>query len=202
MVFAQAAVIVKRRTILIAGTIAAAALLSAALPVSRVLIWNATASVPTGLYHVRGTASLHVGERVAIDPPPHFQRILAARGYLPVGMPLLKEIAALPGDRVCRTGASITINGAPVGTARTRDSRGRALPAWSGCRVIPADELFVMNRRAPDSFDGRYFGPLKRAQLIGRASPVWTDEAGDGAHIWFARPTLSQPANPKKENVP
>lgn len=189
----------KRRTIIIAGTAAAAALFSAALPVSRVLVWNATASVPTGLYHIRGTASLHVGERVAIDPPPHLQRFLAARGYLPVGMPLLKEIAALPGDRVCRTGASITINGAPVGTARARDSRGRALPAWSGCRVIAADELFVMNRRAPDSFDGRYFGPLKRTQLIGRASPVWTDETGDGERVWFARPTLSQPAKPDKE---
>ena len=192
----------KRRTILIAGTAAAAALFSAALPVSRVLVWNATASVPTGLYHIRGTASLHVGERVAIDPPPHLRRFLAARGYLPVGMPLLKEIAALPGDRVCRTGASITINGAPVGTARARDIRGRALPGWSGCRVIAADELFVMNRRAPDSFDGRYFGPLPRAQLIGRASPVWTDEAGDGAHVWFARPTISETANPSKETNP
>jgi conjugative transfer signal peptidase TraF len=199
MVSAQAAVIMKRRTILIAGTAAAASLTSAALPVSRVLVWNATASVPTGLYHIRGIASLHVGERVAIDPPPHLQCFLAARGYLPVGMPLLKEIAALPGDRVCRTGASITINGEPVGTARVRDSRGRALPGWSGCRVIAADELFVMNRRAPDSFDGRYFGPLKRTQLIGRASPVWTDEAGEGARVWFARPTLSQPANPDKE---
>lgn len=189
----------KRRTILVAGTAAAAALASAVLPVSRVLVWNATASVPTGLYHIRGTASLHVGERVAIDPPPHLQRLLAARGYLPVGMPLLKEIAALPGDRVCRTGVSITINGAPVGTAHAHDSRGDALPAWSGCRVIAADELFVMNRRAPDSFDGRYFGPLTAARLIGRASPVWTDEMGDGEHVWFARPTLSEPANPPEE---
>lgn len=192
----------KRRTILLAGTAAAAALLSAALPVSRVLVWNATASVPTGLYFIRGTASLHVGERVAIDPPLHLRRFLAARGYLPVGMPLLKEIAALPRDRVCRTGASITINGKPAGTARARDSRGRTLPVWSGCRIIAGDELFVMNMRAPDSFDGRYFGPVARTLVIGRASPVWTDEAGDGVRIWFARPTLSQPANPDKETNP
>lgn len=192
----------KRRTILLAGTVAAAAQLSAALPVSRVLIWNATASVPIGLYHIRGSASLHVGERVAIDPPPHLRRILAARGYLPDGMPLLKEIAALPGDRVCRTGLVVTINGAPAGAARRLDSRGRPLPAWQGCHLIAAGELFVMNRRAPGSFDGRYFGPVARAHLIGRASPVWTDEAGDGVHVWFARPTLAQPANPTKETQP
>ncbi len=51
----------KRRTVLIAGTVCAAALVSAVLPLSRVLIWNATASVPTGLYHIRGTAGLQVG---------------------------------------------------------------------------------------------------------------------------------------------
>ena len=88
----------KRRTILVAGTVAAAALLSAALPMSRILLWNETASVPTGLYHIRGTASLHVGERVAIDPPPGLRTYLAERGYLPSGVPLLKEVAALRGD--------------------------------------------------------------------------------------------------------
>ena len=56
-----------------------------------------------------------------------------------------------------------------------------------------------MNRRASGSFDGRYFGPLPAARLIGRASPVWTDETGDGERVWFARPTLSQPAKPDKE---
>jgi conjugative transfer signal peptidase TraF len=192
----------KRGTIILAGTVAAAALLSAALPMSSVLIWNTTASVPTGLYHIRGTASLHIGERVAIDPPPQLRRFLAARGYLPGGVPLLKEIAALPGDTVCRTGALITINDVPSGAARVRDSRGRALPEWKGCRVIAAEEIFIMNRHAPDSFDGRYFGPLPRAQLIGRASPVWTDEAGDGVHVWFARPTISATASHNEETQP
>lgn len=192
----------KRRTILLAASVAAAALLSAALPVSRVLVWNATASVPIGLYHVCGTASLHVGERVAIDPPPHLRRFLASRGYLPGGVPLLKEVAALPGDTVCRTGRVITINGKTAGTARVQDSRNRRLPVWQGCRVIAHDAIFVMNQRAPGSFDGRYFGPVPRAQLIGRAHPVWTDEAGDGAHIWFARPEISAPANHNKETRP
>lgn len=189
-------------TVILAGTVAAAALLSAVLPMSRVLIWNATASVPTGLYHIRGTASLQVGERVAIDPPPHLRRFLTARGYLPTGVPLLKEIAALSGDVVCRKGGRITISGKMVGEARARDSRGRALPDWQGCRTIADDEIFVMNRRARDSFDGRYFGPITRAQLIGRANPVWTDETGHGAHVWLARPTISAPPHNQEEEKP
>ena len=49
----------------------------------------------------------------------------------------------------------------------------------------------MLCRSAPGSFDGRYFGPIARAQVIGRANPVWTDEAGNGEHVWFARPHLT-----------
>lgn len=192
----------KRRTILLAGTIAAAALLSAALPMSRILVWNTTASVPTGLYHVRGAASLHVGERVAIAPPSELRRYLAERGYLPSGVPLLKEVAALPGATVCRRGLVIMINSEPAGRARALDSQARPLPAWQGCRTIGADEIFVMNRCAPGSFDGRYFGPIARTQVIGRASPVWTDEAGDGEHVWFARPHMTLITNSNHHDNP
>ena len=96
--------------------------------------------------------------------------------------------AALGGDTVCRRDLLIEINGTPAGSARRRDSLGRELPVWKGCRTIAADELFVMNRRAPGSFDGRYFGPVARADVIGRARPVWTNEAGDGDYVLLASP--------------
>lgn len=184
----------KRGTVFVAGTAAAAALLSVAAPLPRLLVWNVTPSVPTGLYHIGDASGLHIGERVALDPPPGLRDYLAERGYLPAGVPLIKEVAALPGDIVCRDGLAITINGSPAGSARARDRIGRVLPAWRGCRTIADREIFVMNLRAPDSFDGRYFGPLSRDRIIGRARPVWTDEAGDGAHVLFARsPRNSQP---------
>lgn len=184
----------KRGTILFAGTAAAAALLSAVLPLSRVLVWNVTASVPTGLYYIGEAAGLQIRERVALDPPPGLRDYLAERGYLPPSVPLIKEVAALPGDTVCRDGLAITINGSRAGSARARDRVGRALPVWHGCRTIGAHEIFVMNVRAPDSFDGRYFGPVPRDHVIGRARPVWTDEAADGDHVWFARlPRNSHP---------
>lgn len=192
----------KRRTILLAASVSTAVLLSAMLPLSRILVWNVTPSVPTGLYHIRGTASLHIGERVTVEPPSRLRRYLAERGYLPTGVPLLKEVAGLRGDRVCRVGTTISINGIRVGEARKRDSSGRALPVWQGCRTIAAGEVFVMNRRAPDSFDGRYFGPIARASLIGRASPVWTDEAGDGEHVWFARPAISASPTSNQGDLP
>ena len=190
-----------RRRFLLAGVVAVAALSTLAVPVSRYAVWNMTASVPTGLYAIRGKASLHVGERVAIDPPPEMRRLLATRGYLPTGVPLIKRIAAVSGQRVCRFGHGVTIDGEFAGAARARDRLGRPLPAWFGCRKLRSGELFVMNPAAPGSFDGRYFGPLKLGTVIGRATPVWTDETGDGHHVWFADPRSNpEPSSPTEGN--
>lgn len=182
-----------RYGLLIAGSVIAATLATLALPVSRHTVWNVTASVPTGLYIIRGKVSLHVGERVAIEPPPNLRRLLADRHYLPVGVPLIKRIAAVSGQRICRFRHGVTIDGAFAGIARARDRLGRRLPAWSGCRTLRSGELFLMNPAAPDSFDGRYFGVLGMSHVIGRAAPVWTDEAGDGDHVWLAKPHMQIP---------
>jgi conjugative transfer signal peptidase TraF len=182
----------------LAGGVVVAALTSAALPMMRLLVWNATPSVPTGLYRIGGTDGLRIGERVAIDPPATLRTYLAKRGYLPVEVPLLKEVAALSGQTVCRSERMLTIDGRIVGTARLLDSRGRRLPVWKGCHTLRRGDIFVMNLRAPGSFDGRYFGIMSREVVIGRAVPVWTDERGDGAYVWFAgRAAVPPPRSPR-----
>ena len=189
----------KRRSMIFAAIVSCTTLTTLAVPVARFAVWNATASVPTGLYAIRGKASLHVGERVAIEPPPELRRLLAERHYLPTGVPLLKRIAAVRGQRVCRDALSITIDGQYVGAARPQDRLGRPLPTWAGCHVLRIGELFVMNPAAPDSFDGRYFGALRLTHVIGRAAPVWTDEAGIGDHVWFADPRTSDASLPSTQ---
>lgn len=187
-----------RRSFVLAG-VAAATIATLTVRPTRYAVWNATASVPTGLYAIRGKASLHVGERVAIEPPPPLRRLLADRHYLPTGVPLLKRIAAVSGQRVCRFAHGVTVDGAYVGAARARDRLGRPLPVWAGCHDLKSGEVFVMNPAAPDSFDGRYFGVLRLADVIGRATPIWTDEAGDGDHTWFADPRATPPTSSTTE---
>jgi type IV secretory pathway protease TraF len=63
-----------------------------------------------------------------------------------------------------------------MGQARERDSRGRPLPSWQGCRVIDVGEIFVMNWQSVDSLDSRYFGPITASAVIGHALPIWTKE--------------------------
>jgi len=148
---------------------------SALHPVPK-LIWNASASVPIGLYVVRSNSVHHAGDVVVVRPPEALAAFLETRGYLARGVPLLKQIAALPGHDVCRTGRTITINGVIIGHALDRDRLGRTLPGWQGCRRIADGQLFLMNWRSEYSLDGRYFGPISASTIVGRAFPAWTEE--------------------------
>jgi conjugative transfer signal peptidase TraF len=140
------------------------------------LIWNATASVPIGLYAMRPAGALRVGELLVVKPPEPLATFLDERRYLPKGVPLLKRVLALPRQVVCRTDRTITVDGAAMGEALNRDRRGRPLPAWRGCHTVAPGEVFLMNRQSEDSLDSRYFGPLPVTTIAGRADPLWTHE--------------------------
>ncbi|RSU61407.1 S26 family signal peptidase [Sphingobium yanoikuyae] len=136
------------------------------------VIWNASASAPIGLYRIHPDRDPAIGALVAVAPPARWSRWMAGRGYLPEGVPLLKHVAAKAGQRVCRKGDVVTVDGHPVASARARDGRGRPLPVWRGCRTLEPGQLFLLNPSVPDSLDGRYFGPLPASTVIGRATPL------------------------------
>ena len=139
-------------------------------------IWNASNSVPIGLYRVQPATQIAVTDLVAVQPPELLAAFLDLNGYLPTGVPMLKRVLALAGQTVCRIGLTVTVDGVDVGQAHERDRRGRPLPAWHGCRAIADGDIFVMNWQSADSLDGRYFGPIPASSVIGRAVPLWTEE--------------------------
>lgn len=125
----------------IAGGVIGVTLVAAVLPLPKLLLWNASASAPIGLYRVNPFARPAIGDMVAVAPPPALARFMAERHYLPVGVPLLKHVAAHPGALICRGDGAVTIDGRTVAVARASDSHGRPLPVWRGCRVLRTDEL-------------------------------------------------------------
>ena len=147
----------------------------AAKPVPR-YIWNASGSVPIGLYRLHPTGRLAVSQLVAVQSPEPLATFLADRRYLPRGIPLLKRVLALPGQTACRDHLAITVDNIEMGAARAHDRSGRPLPIWEGCHVIAGGEVFLMNWQSADSFDGRYFGVLPTSAIIGTAEPLWTGE--------------------------
>lgn len=161
-------------TAMLAG--AAALLAPMVLEMTPLYIWNASESVPIGLYRLRSADNLFVTELLAVQPPEPLATFLDLNGYLPAGLPMLKRVLALPGQTVCRSGRTVSVDAIEMGEARGRDGRGRPLPKWQGCRVVGEGELFVMNWESASSLDGRYFGFLPESAVLGRALPVWTWE--------------------------
>ncbi|PAP92006.1 S26 family signal peptidase [Mesorhizobium wenxiniae] len=170
------------RRAIITTTLAAATLVAAPawLGYAPAFIWNASPSVPIGLYRLAPVERLDIGDYVVVTPPEPLAALLAERGYLARGVPLIKRVLALPGANVCRRGATIIAFDHAYGSVRERDRLGRPLPSWQGCRRLADGEIFLMNWDAPDSFDGRYFGPLPVTSIVARALPLWTDAEGDG----------------------
>jgi len=138
-----------------------------------ILVWNATASAPRGLYCIAPLTALQAGDLVLVQPDPASAALYAERGYLPLGVPLLKRVGALDGMRVCEDSGDVTIEGRHVANALPNDG-GRPMTSWSGCRALSKGEFFALNADAPTSLDGRYFGPSPLSSAIGRAIPIWT----------------------------
>ncbi len=137
-----------------------------------VVVWNATSSVATGLYRVVHRPPRR-GDLVLLALPDHIRHISAARGYLALRSLLIKPVAAVSGETVCRLGSRVWTSGHVSVTARSADALGRSLPFWRGCRVLRSTEIFVLAPPA-DSFDSRYFGPVDGRFVVGVAVPIWT----------------------------
>ena len=93
----------------------------------RLLVWNATASAPRGLYFIVSPSGLQAGDLVLVQPDPANAALYAERGYLPLGVPLLKRVGALDGMRLCEDSGDVTIEGRHVANALPNDGRGRPM---------------------------------------------------------------------------
>jgi conjugative transfer signal peptidase TraF len=149
------------------GIVAIGALGLASLFSHDFLLYNHSTSIPRGIY-LRVDAPIGAGSIVtvrAIDVAPAYAR---RQHFTDAGDRFIKRVAAANGDEVCASGPVLQIHGRVVARRSERDSEGRALPTWSGCRVLSEDEVFLLGD-TDDSFDGRYWGPISRDQIEG----VW-----------------------------
>jgi conjugative transfer signal peptidase TraF len=137
------------------------------------LVWNASASAPIGLYAVDPWATIDVGDQVIARLPIRWRTFADGRCYLPKAVPAVKRVAAANGDRVCARRRTIFVNGRAIAERLPRDGAGRPMPAWTGCLVLDPSHVFLL-MPAVGSFDGRYFGMTRRPDVLGRAIPLWT----------------------------
>lgn len=147
--------------------------------------FNATASLPMGVYRVV-LGPMERGDLASVCLGGEYAELARERGYLRSGIcpsglqPLLKLIAALPGDTVrlddnglCVFPADKTL-GCVWPAPRALDKRGNVLPVKLASGVVPQGQALLLAPH-PGSFDGRYFG-LMSLNALTRVQKITTFE--------------------------
>ena len=92
--------------------------------------------------------------------------------------PILKQVAAIEGDRVEITNSYVAVNDELIlQTARQKeDSKGREVPAITpSVYVLKEGEVLHLANFTPQSLDGRYYGPTPITEITTTARAVWTE---------------------------
>jgi signal peptidase I len=100
--------------------------------------------------------------------------------YSPIAEELLRDLA--PAERSNRTFAAEQLPGQTHAVAG--QPAARALRSFAPFQV-PAGRYFMMGDNRDDSFDSRYWGPVARDQIVGRATAVVMSV--DRQHAWRPR---------------
>ncbi len=157
--------------LVIAGSLLAVSLVLVSPPVQ--VIYNASTSVPSGWYRVDAGSAIQVGDLVLVRLSGASAQLAGERGYLPAGVPLLKPVFATAPQRVCVVGKHLMVDGQAAAHARSRDRLDRLMPRWRECRALVGDELLLLAPDSADSFDSRYFGPVRTEAVLGKAKPLF-----------------------------
>jgi conjugative transfer signal peptidase TraF len=135
---------------------------------------NLTRSEPPGIYRVIDGGNER-GSLVWLKQPAG-PAALILRRYAPANIPLIKRVAAIPGDLVQLDAHGLSVNRMlwPSSAALAHDAEGRSLPTYCfGAYRVRCGQLWVMSDH-PRGIDSRYFGPVSEASVISRVLPVIT----------------------------
>jgi conjugative transfer signal peptidase TraF len=141
---------------------------------------NLTPSLPRGLYIISNLPSANV---VEFCPDGAAASISLNRHYRTAGpcddggAPLLKPVAAFPGDQVEVGADGIRVNGQllPNSAGRFRDHLQRSLDPWPyGTYIVQPGTVWVVSSFNTYSFDSRYYGPIPMGSIRHHLRPLWT----------------------------
>ena len=144
---------------------------------------NGTDSEPIGIYWAISKPPEKGDFVFALPPAEPIFKLALARGYLAAGpsaagtCALIKQVAAMEGDRVTIDAEGVRVNGIQLKNSAPRpaDDAGRPMqPYCSSDYTLGGDEVLLMSDYSPASFDGRYFGPLPKTTIQSVIVPILT----------------------------
>lgn len=152
--------------------------------VSLHLRFNFTSSMAVGVYRLvpLPQGGVQRGMTVAACAPPDAAELSRRRGYLASGPCaygtelLLKAVVATSGDEVALSRAGIAVNQCLLPNSRplSHDAAGRRLLSWPQEHVLLTQGQLWLYADNVRSWDSRYWGPVRVADVVAKAVPVLT----------------------------
>lgn len=99
---------------------------------------------------------------------PHMRR------YFPEQTIYAKYVAGIEGDVVAVKDGVVSINGKPWGKLNLITSKKLegTMADFERTFTVGKDELLMLGTH-PDSYDGRYWGVIKKEEILGRVYPIF-----------------------------
>ena len=146
------------------------------------LRFNASASMPRGIYRFASVSprEVHRGMLVAVCAPSGAAQLGRRRGYVSSGEcpensePLLKTVAAVAGDDVAISPSGVDVNGRLLRDSEPLafDRAGHPLASWQLGHFRISRGTIWLYADHERSWDSRYWGPAPARNVLAKAVPV------------------------------
>ena len=163
-------------------------------------IFNISKSLPIGIYQKLEDKNFQKGDLVILDIPKERMDFMISRGYIDGNMlkTMLKRIEGVEGETfkvlsidelknsqlnkniefssidIPKSSKKLLVKENKIlGSISNFDSRGRQLPQIKSPLILNRDEFFVMGE-SDNSFDSRYFGKIKKEEILYKVKPILT----------------------------
>ena len=137
------------------------------------LTYQYSKSMPKGWYFIEPLPThIHRGDILVFTPPKSIQPFLYHHKWINEHTWMMKRALGLPGDFVCTRDQTLFINHQVIGKILTEYKPGFVLPQLPLCQKLAPNHFMMISTYIKRSFDSRYFGPVTRSNLYGKAIPL------------------------------
>jgi len=132
------------------------------------LTYSVSHSVPKSVYLVVPSHEFKRGDLVQFIPPEPYKNFLLTKHWLPRSGLMLKYVYGIPGDFVCNKNHVIRVNKKKLGPVYTFYDKKNKLLQTKFCGILTTNQYLLMSTCVERSYDGRYFGPVIKANIVGK----------------------------------
>jgi signal peptidase I len=110
-----------------------------------------------------------INKQAYLFRPPQRGDVIALHLPTNTSIDFLRRVIGLPGDTVQIDGTHVIVNGVTLNEPYVSTNASPVVNTWK----IPPDQYFVLGDNRPISKDSRFWGPIPKAYIVGKAILVY-----------------------------